>query len=64
MELHEALQSVKFDTRLMDWHLSRGTITQADIDKHLKSLPDSSAQSIPIELEFEPGYGNGTLPIV
>jgi hypothetical protein len=59
MDLHEALQLVKFDKRLIDWHLKQGIITQAEVDKHMKSLNDLSAQSIPVELSFD-SYGNGT----
>lgn len=53
MELHEALQLVKFDKRLLDWHLRQGTITQAEIDTFLKSIPDSSAQALQLDIENE-----------
>ncbi|MGE0762770.1 MAG: hypothetical protein AB7N80_05785 [Bdellovibrionales bacterium] len=53
MELHEALQLVKFDKRLLDWHIRQGTITAADVEKHIKSLPDSSAQAMQIELDSD-----------
>jgi hypothetical protein len=58
MDLHEALTLAKFDTRLLDRNLIQGIITKADYDSHLKSLPDVSGQSIPIDLTSEE-YGNG-----
>jgi len=51
MELHEALQRVKFDKRLLDWHIRRGDITQAEVDKHIASLPDSKAQALELDIE-------------
>lgn len=59
MELHEALKKAMYDTRLMEWHLKQGTITQADIDKHMKSLPDLADQAEPLSLENE--HGNGSI---
>lgn len=59
MELHEALQMVKYDTRLIDWNLKQGLITQEEYDKHVKSLPDTADRSQKLDLEVE--YGNGSL---
>lgn len=53
MELHEALQAIRFDKRLLDWHLKQGLITQAEVEKLLKALPDVSAQSIPLDFEMD-----------
>lgn len=58
MDLHEALTQAKFDRRLLEWHINQGLITKADIEAHLKSLPDVSAQSIPVDLTVE-DYSNG-----
>lgn len=55
MELHEALQLVKYDKRLLDWHLRQGTITLADVEKYLSTLPDSAAQSMQIDIENDSG---------
>lgn len=51
MELHEALARIKFDKRLLDWHMRQGTITQAEVDKHLSALPDSKAQALELDIE-------------
>ena len=61
MELHEALQRVKFDKRLLDWHIRQGTITQAEVDKHLNALPDSGAQALKLDIEtVDHDTDNGT----
>jgi hypothetical protein len=59
MELHEALQMVKYDTRLIDWNLKQGLINKDDYDMHLKALPDSTDRSQTLDLEVE--YSNGSL---
>lgn len=59
MELHEALQMVKYDTRLIDWNLKQGLINKDEYDRHLKALPDSTDRSQTLDLEVE--YGNGSL---
>ncbi len=53
MQLHEALQLVKFDKRLIDWHLSQGIITQADVDKFNSSLKDDSERAVVVDIEAE-----------
>ncbi len=53
MELHEALQLVKFDKRLLDWHVRQGIISTAEIENYIKSLPDCAAQSMAIDIENE-----------
>lgn len=58
MDLHEALTQAKFDRRLIEWHINQGLISKADVDAFLKSLPDVSAQSIPLDLTVE-DYANG-----
>lgn len=58
VDLHEALTQAKFDRRLIEWHINQGTITKADVEAHMKSLPDCSAQSIPIDITAD-DYSNG-----
>lgn len=53
MDLHEALDMVKFDKRLVDWNLKQGIISQADYEKHMKSLQDLVAHSEVVTLEGE-----------
>jgi hypothetical protein len=37
---------LKFDVRVRDRLLSRGLVTEAEIDKHVKALPDLEAQAV------------------
>lgn len=60
MELHEALNQVKFDKRLVDWHLKQGSLTKVDLEKYVKSLPDLAAQSMPLTFEDEDDGMNGS----
>jgi hypothetical protein len=43
MSINKSLESMKFDVRLIDYHLNDGTLTKADVEKHSKELPDLSA---------------------
>ena len=42
-----------FDTRVVDRLIKRGVITEKDYQKHLKSLPDMRANSMPITARLE-----------
>jgi len=42
MKLDRALKAKVLDVRLRDKLLAEGKITQADVDKYLKELPDDS----------------------
>ncbi|MBX7230863.1 MAG: hypothetical protein K1X29_02130 [Bdellovibrionales bacterium] len=55
MELHEALLRVRFDVRLIDWHLNQGLITKGDLEKFINALPDSSGSAVPLNLETRGG---------
>lgn len=35
-------EQLKFDTRLLEYSISRGLLSKEEIEKHLKSLPDCS----------------------
>jgi hypothetical protein len=61
MGLYEALEIVKFDKRLLEWHIKQGIVTQAEMDKHVKSLPDSKDMSVPLDFDFD-AYSNGSFP--
>jgi hypothetical protein len=37
------------DKRTIDRYLARGVLTEKDVEKHLKSLPDLSDQALSIE---------------
>ena len=40
MGLGKEIEKLKFDKRLLDANVSRGTVSKADKEKHLKELPD------------------------
>lgn len=42
---------IKFDSRMVEFNLTRGTLTKEEYEKHLASLPDLSAQAEKIELD-------------
>jgi hypothetical protein len=51
IDLNQALEFMKFDVRMRDWNLKRGTISKDDVEKHVKSINDSSASAEPVTLE-------------
>jgi hypothetical protein len=38
-------EDVRFDVRLRQRNLREGVLSRADVEKHLKSLPDSAAKA-------------------
>ena len=42
---------IKFDSRMIEFNLNRGTLTKEELEKHLQSLPDLAGQSTTIDLE-------------
>ena len=40
MALGKEIEKLKYDKRLLDANVSRGTVSKADKEKHLKELPD------------------------
>ncbi len=55
--LNEAVDAKKLDVRLVERNISRGVISQVDLEKSLKTLPDDSenAQWISIETLVQGG---------
>jgi hypothetical protein len=43
MSLGKEIEKLKFDKRLLDANVARGTVSKADKEKHLKELPDLSS---------------------
>lgn len=56
MELHEALQMIKFDKRLLEWNIRQGIITREQVEELMKSIPDSTSHAL--ELDIEADHGN------
>lgn len=50
MSLDQAMKNLKFDTRMLEIQLSRGTLTQPELQKHLDTLPDLANLSEPLML--------------
>lgn len=46
--LHDSTNEKKFDVRMVERNVTRGQVTQDEIDRVLKSLPDDSANAITV----------------
>lgn len=53
MGLSDELEKLKFDKRLMEWHVNRRLVTKEELDKYLNSLPDLSGNVEPFSLGEE-----------
>lgn len=53
MKHSDALKKQVFDTRLINWNLKRGEITQAQLQEHVQNLVDVSDNAKAIEIEVE-----------
>lgn len=51
MGLQNSLKHLKLDSRMVQWNLKNGKLTQAELDAHLNSLPDLKDRSESINLE-------------
>jgi hypothetical protein len=40
MSLDKAMKNLKFDKRLIEWHVNNGQLSQEELKAHLASLPD------------------------
>ncbi len=53
MSLNKALESLKFDKRLVELNIKMGRVTQQEIDQNDKNLQDLEAQSEKLDLDQE-----------
>jgi hypothetical protein len=53
MSLAKELDKLKYDKRLLDWHVNRGFLSKEDRKKHLDSLPDLASNVEPFGLGNE-----------
>ena len=53
MSLSKELEKVKYDKRLLDWHVSRGKLSKEEVKKYLDSLPDLASNVEAFELGSE-----------
>ncbi|MCB0392672.1 MAG: hypothetical protein KDD58_15385 [Bdellovibrionales bacterium] len=51
--LDTALENLKFDSRMIDWNIKNGLLTQEELKAHLDSLKDTAANSESLEIEEE-----------
>ena len=51
MTLDKVMQSLKFDSRMIEFNLRTGVITKEELQKYLSQLPDSSNNSEKVNLE-------------
>lgn len=49
--LHEAVESKKFDTRMIERNVARGVLSSEEIEKNLKKLPDDAENAEYISLD-------------
>lgn len=40
MSLAKELDKLKYDKRLLDWHVGRGKLSKDEVKKYLEALPD------------------------
>lgn len=49
--LHEAVEQKKLDVRLVERNISRGVVSQADVDQAVKALPDDAANASYVSID-------------
>lgn len=49
--LRQCIDNLKHDARMTDINLKASILTQADIKKHLDSLPDLESQTLKMDLD-------------
>ncbi|GEM_PF-2842160 len=54
ISLRKAMTDKKFDTRLIDFMIQTGKLSQSEVDTYLKSLPDSEANSMALVIDETP----------
>jgi len=46
--LHESVNEKKFDIRMVERNVQRGQVSNDEIEKHMKSLPDDAANAVKV----------------
>lgn len=49
--MREIPEDVLFDRRLVDRHMAQGLLGDADLEKHMKQLPDATDLAASIDLD-------------
>ena len=50
-DLNSELDKLKYDTRMIDWNLSKGLLSREELKSHMDGLQDVQGESEPIDLE-------------
>ncbi|RYZ75842.1 MAG: hypothetical protein EOP04_32810 [Proteobacteria bacterium] len=56
MSLDKAMKNLKFDKRLIEWHVNNNQLSQDELNAHLATLPDVAhniAMNVPEDDQFE-----------
>lgn len=51
MSLDKAMKNLKFDSRMQEYNLNNGLLTQDELNKHIESLPDASSNVELIDID-------------
>ena len=51
MKHSDYVRNLQFDTRLIEWNIKQKVITNDDLSKHLKELPDNQEKSEIVRIE-------------
>ncbi len=51
MDINKALETMKYDVRMIDWNLNQGLLKPNELTQQLASLPDSKPQAEEVTLE-------------
>lgn len=62
LNLIKSNEDMRFDSRMIDWNLKNGLITQSEYETHLNSLKDSAANMTHINLEDDQDYSEESEP--
>ena len=57
--LHDAVDSKKLDTRMVERNVTRGVISANDVDKAVKALPDDSENAEYVNIQSLADDGEG-----
>lgn len=60
MSLSKEIEKLKFDKRLLDWQVSRGRLSKADLKKYLDALPDLASNVEPLHFPEDGGSRSST----
>jgi hypothetical protein len=51
MSLDKAMKNLKFDTRMIEYNINNGLLTNEELQKHIQALQDIADQSETLNIE-------------